>query len=107
MHKRYRNDEERAFPPRRAPPYIAAMASGQGTDWRCGGGSPDARLDPTQGETAMKTSIIAASAMLAAIAVPMLAQAGPAAVPTFQAEKCYGVAKAGLNDCQTATHSCA
>ena len=33
----------------------------------------------------MKTSIIAASAMLAAIAVPMIAKAGPAAVPTFQA----------------------
>ncbi len=55
----------------------------------------------------MKFSIIAASAMLAAIAVPMIAKAGPAAVPTFQAEKCYGIAKAGLNDCQTATHSCA
>lgn len=55
----------------------------------------------------MKTSIIAASAMLAAIAVPMVAKAGPAPVPTFQAEKCYGIAKAGLNDCQTATHSCA
>jgi uncharacterized membrane protein len=55
----------------------------------------------------MKTSMIAASAMLAAIAVPMLAKAGPAPVPTFQAEKCYGIAKAGLNDCQTATHSCA
>ena len=55
----------------------------------------------------MKTSLVAASAMLAAIAVPMLAYAGPAAAPTFQAEKCYGIAKAGLNDCQTATHSCA
>jgi len=55
----------------------------------------------------MKTSMIAASAMLAAIAVPMLAKAGPAPVPTYQAEKCYGIAKAGLNDCQTATHSCA
>ena len=54
----------------------------------------------------MKTSIIAASAMLATIAVPMLVKAGPAAAPTFQAEKCYGIAKAGLNDCQTATHSC-
>ena len=30
--------------------------------------------------------------------------AGPGKPPT---EKCYGVAKAGLNDCQTATHSCA
>jgi len=55
----------------------------------------------------MKTSMIAASAMLAAIAVPLIAEAGPAAVPTFKAEKCYGIAKAGLNDCQTATHSCA
>ena len=56
----------------------------------------------------MKVSLIAASALAAVIAVPLVAQAGPAAVPTgYQAEKCYGVAKAGLNDCQTATHSCA
>ncbi|MDU0365536.1 DUF2282 domain-containing protein, partial [Rhizobium sp. 25PS6] len=33
--------------------------------------------------------------------------AGPAAQPEFSFEKCYGVVKAGLNDCQTATHSCA
>jgi uncharacterized membrane protein len=55
----------------------------------------------------MKTSMIAASAMIAAFSVPVLAQAGPAAVPNFQAEKCYGVAKVGANDCQTASHSCA
>ena len=55
----------------------------------------------------MKTSLIAASAMCAALAMPVIAKAGPAAVPNFQAEKCYGIAKAGLNDCQTATHSCA
>ena len=55
----------------------------------------------------MKTQLIAASAMLAALATPIAAFAGPAAVPNFQAEKCYGIAKAGLNDCQTATHSCA
>ena len=55
----------------------------------------------------MKTQMIAATALLAALAAPLAAQAGPAAVPNFQAEKCYGVAKAGLNDCQTATHSCA
>lgn len=34
-----------------------------------------------------------------------------AAITTAQAaennEKCYGVSKAGKNDCQTATHSCA
>ncbi|MEQ1953999.1 DUF2282 domain-containing protein [Mesorhizobium sp. CN2-181] len=33
--------------------------------------------------------------------------AGPAAQPDFSFEKCYGVVKAGQNDCQTATHSCA
>lgn len=33
--------------------------------------------------------------------------AGPAAQPEFSFEKCYGVVKASLNDCQTATHSCA
>jgi uncharacterized membrane protein len=27
--------------------------------------------------------------------------------PDFSFEKCYGVVKAGQNDCQTATHSCA
>jgi uncharacterized membrane protein len=58
-------------------------------------------------ERLMKTQFIAASAMLAAFAVPVVAFAGPAAVPNYQAEKCYGIAKAGLNDCQTATHSCA
>jgi uncharacterized membrane protein len=33
--------------------------------------------------------------------------AGPASQPEFSFEKCYGVVKAGQNDCQTATHSCA
>jgi uncharacterized membrane protein len=56
----------------------------------------------------MKYSLVAASALVAVLAAPILAQAGPAAVPTsFTPEKCYGIAKAGLNDCQTATHSCA
>lgn len=27
--------------------------------------------------------------------------------PTYKYEKCYGVAKAGMNDCFTATNSCA
>ena len=57
----------------------------------------------------MKTQMIAASAMLAALAAPLATSlAAPAPVPTtFTPEKCYGIAKAGLNDCQTATHSCA
>lgn len=33
--------------------------------------------------------------------------AGPAEQPGYSFEKCFGVVKAGLNDCQTATHSCA
>jgi len=34
--------------------------------------------------------------------------AGPAPEPTFKAEKCYGIAKAGKNDCaSTGANSCA
>ena len=35
------------------------------------------------------------------------AQSGPAPKPDYKFEKCYGVVKAGKNDCQTATSSCA
>ena len=56
----------------------------------------------------MKASLIAASAMAAAITAPLAALAGPAAVPTsFTPEKCYGIAKAGKNDCaSTGNNSC-
>jgi len=49
-------------------------------------------------------SALAAATTLGATAV---AFAGPAAQPEYSFEKCYGVVKAGQNDCQTATHSCA
>ena len=56
----------------------------------------------------MKTSqLLIASAVAAALAMPIASQAGPAPKPKFEAEKCYGVAKAGKNDCQTANSSCA
>jgi uncharacterized membrane protein len=56
----------------------------------------------------MKMSqLLIASAVAAALAVPIVSQAGPAPKPKFQAEKCYGIAKAGNNDCQTANSSCA
>jgi uncharacterized membrane protein len=55
----------------------------------------------------MKTSIFIASAVAAAASLPLPANAGPAAPPPFKAEKCFGIAAAGQNDCQTATHSCA
>lgn len=58
----------------------------------------------------MKTTEFAlAAAVVSAIgfASIMQAQAQPAPTPTFKAEKCFGVAKAGKNDCQTANSSCA
>ena len=55
------------------------------------------------------TNLIIASAMAAALTMPFVstAQSGPAPKPKFEAEKCYGIAKAGKNDCQTANSSCA
>ena len=59
----------------------------------------------------MKTSSIVLAATLAsAVSLPLLsasAQSGPAPKPDYKFEKCYGVVKAGSNDCQTATSSCA
>ncbi len=58
----------------------------------------------------MKTSHYAiASAVTAALGAITLTQAfaGPAATPTYDNEKCFGVAAAGQNDCQTAANSCA
>ena len=31
----------------------------------------------------------------------------PSATPVVDQEKCYGIVKAGMNDCQTATSKCA
>ena len=55
------------------------------------------------------TSVVMASAMAVALAlaVETSAQGGPAPMPKFEHEKCYGIAKAGKNDCQTANSSCA
>jgi len=58
----------------------------------------------------MKTShLLIASAVAAALTMPYasLTHAGPAPKPKFEAEKCFGIAKAGQNDCQTANSSCA
>lgn len=44
-----------------------------------------------------------ASAVAAALTLPLAAQADKA----NKTEKCFGIAKAGKNDCQTATTSCA
>ena len=55
----------------------------------------------------MKTRLIVASAVAAALTAPFVASAQPVAAPPFKAEKCYGIARAGKNDCQTANSSCA
>jgi uncharacterized membrane protein len=58
----------------------------------------------------MKTSRVLlgpAMALALSMALEASAQGGPAPVPKFDHEKCYGVAKAGKNDCQTANSSCA
>lgn len=48
-------------------------------------------------------SLLAAAAVTTAIAVASMGQAQAA----DEKEKCYGVSKAGKNDCQTPTSSCA
>ena len=52
-----------------------------------------------------KSVSLAAAAFAAAL--PFAAHAAPAPVPQYTVEKCYGIAAAAENDCQTATHSCA
>lgn len=59
-------------------------------------------------KTSFTTASVLASALGAALLVPVLAQAGPAAVPTYKFEKCYGVNSVGKNDCAaTGSHGCA
>jgi uncharacterized membrane protein len=57
----------------------------------------------------MNKRVIVASAIAAAFAAPTIVSAqGPAPTPKFTAEKCYGLAKAGKNDCaSTGNNSCA
>jgi uncharacterized membrane protein len=56
----------------------------------------------------MNSRLLIASAFAASFALPSLVSAQkPAEMPTFKAEKCYGVAKAGANDCaSTGNNSC-
>lgn len=52
----------------------------------------------------MKTSLILAGAVAAALAAPVVGATGAAAADN---EKCFGIAAAGQNDCQSAGNSCA
>ena len=57
----------------------------------------------------MNTRYLVASALAAAIVAPVaLSAQKPGPPPTaFKTEKWYGIAKAGKNDCATATSACA
>ena len=60
----------------------------------------------------VKTRLAIATAFAAAVAAPALfaattSAATQAGTPAFKAEKCYGIAKAGSNDCaSTGNNSC-
>jgi uncharacterized membrane protein len=54
--------------------------------------------------SASVASLLSALALSAALSTP--AHAGPVAQPSGS-EKCYGIAKAGKNDCAAGVHSCA
>ena len=56
-----------------------------------------------------KRQLLLTTAVAAALSMPLasMAQNGPTPKPKFEVEKCYGVAKAGRNDCQTSNSSCA
>ena len=61
----------------------------------------------TKSLTVKTTSALIASSVLGALALAVTAaHAGPVPQPPAS-EKCYGVAKAGHNDCAAGVHSCA
>jgi len=53
-----------------------------------------------------RTAVLIGVAMGAVIAGNASAQVHPEK-PAYKYEKCYGIAKAGMNDCFTAVNSCA
>lgn len=53
-------------------------------------------------------TVLVGSSVLGALAIAAAAQAKPVPVPQpAGSEKCYGIAKAGHNDCAAGAHSCA
>jgi uncharacterized membrane protein len=59
-------------------------------------------------EVSMKESNAIISAAIAGLfALNALGIAGTAAAEEKKPEKCYGIVKAGSNDCQTSSHACA
>lgn len=60
----------------------------------------------TQSRFNRSAPLAVAAAIAALVSQPTLAQAHPEK-PTYKYEKCYGIAKTGLNDCFFAGNSCA
>jgi uncharacterized membrane protein len=62
----------------------------------------------TQRRIMMNKRFVITTALAAAFTTPaFLSAQKPAPAPTFKAEKCYGIAKAGKNDCAaTGNNSC-
>lgn len=59
-------------------------------------------------EDILSQRMMIAAALAAAVAAPNVSSADPAPAPRFKAEKCYGLAKAGKNDCAaTGNNICA
>ncbi len=59
----------------------------------------------------MNTKKLTSAALASALSIGLATAASAAGPhhpekPTYNFEKCYGVAKAGQNDCYTSTHSC-
>ncbi len=56
----------------------------------------------------MNKRVFITAALAAAVATPLLVSAQkPVQPPSFKSEKCYGIAKAGKNDCaSTGANSC-
>ena len=53
-------------------------------------------------------TLTAVAGAIATTAMLSMANAGPASAPTYKFEKCYGIAKAGHNDCASqGNNSCA
>ena len=55
----------------------------------------------------MTAKILVASAVTAAVALGTIAPVEKAEAARDKKEKCYGIAKAGKNDCGTPSHPCA
>jgi len=58
---------------------------------------------PNPEEHSIMTNKILVASALAAV----MSMSAAGSTQAAENEKCYGIAKAGKNDCQTATHSCA